>query len=268
VEDLKNVLQNSKYITTAGKVTDNIDRTKVMTLDSNHIWEMRLFPYVGSLNGNCSFLPSIGEINTLNFAQHGIKTTWSDWIPANSFDLQPKRMVQKTLGLYDGEISYPVSMEFTNELRITLVDDQYKSWKQYFEKCAECSVYLSEIHDQTFYNNDTPLLTSVVRGSIAPAMYKNITFRCLIYVMTPQFSTIKKFDLLVLLKDFAEEWQGESDASSPDLSLSFSVVGENPSDEVVVEKAETELKKREDTQSKDYTSILSSGLGKVVSVLT
>jgi hypothetical protein len=74
----------------------------------------------------------------------------------------------------------------------------------------------------------------------------------------------------VLLKDFAEEWQGESDASSPDLSLSFSVVGENPSDEVVVEKAEIEkiTGKREDTQSKDYTSILSSGLGKVVSVLT
>jgi putative sterol carrier protein len=269
VEDLKNVLQNSKYITTAGKVTDNINRSRVMTLDSNHIWEMRLFPYTGELNGNYSFLPPIREINTMNYMQHGIRTSWSDWIPANSFDLQPKRMVQKTLGLYDGEISYPVSMEFTNELRITLVDDQYKSWKQYFEKCAECSVYLSESHPKEYYTDlDPSTLTPVVRGSIAPAMYKNITFRCLIYVMTPQFSTIKKFDLLVLLKDFAEEWQGESDASSPDLSLSFSVVGENPSDEVVVEKASTKLTKRENTQSKDYTSILSSGLGKVVSVLT
>lgn len=47
--------------------------------------------------------------------------------------------------------------------------------------------------------------------------------------MTPQYSTIKSFDLLCVLKDFSENYVGDVDtAGSPDLSLSFSVVGENP----------------------------------------
>jgi hypothetical protein len=255
LEDLKDLLEKSPYITTASKVNKN----RVMTLDSNHIWELRLFPFLGEINGNCSWLPNIAEINSMNYTFHGVKTDWGEWIPVNSFELQSRKMTQKTVGLYDGEISFPVSMEFTNELRITLVDDQYKSWKRYFELCAECSTYLTKMvnyaenqvhvlngkgeiaftsdgkksythltsNDLMSYADTTP----VVKGTICPGMYKNLAFRCLIYVMSPEMSTIQKFDLLVVLKDYNIEYTGEPDASSPDLTLSFSIVGENP-DEV------------------------------------
>ena len=46
--------------------------------------------------------------------------------------------------------------------------------------------------------------------------------------MTPQLSTINKYDLLLVLKDFSEERSGEIDSSGSDLNLSFSIVGENP----------------------------------------
>ena len=46
--------------------------------------------------------------------------------------------------------------------------------------------------------------------------------------MTPQYSTIRRFDLLCVLKDFAEEFSGEIDSGGADLNVTFSIVGENP----------------------------------------
>ena len=50
--------------------------------------------------------------------------------------------------------------------------------------------------------------------------------------MNPQMSTIQKFDLLLVMKDYSIEYSGETDANSPDLTISFSVVGENPDDAI------------------------------------
>ena len=66
------------------------------------------------------------------------------------------------------------------------------------------------------------------KGVIRPAPYKNLAFRCKILSMNPQYQTVNISDLLVVLKDFTEEWQGEIDASPTELALMFSVVGENP----------------------------------------
>lgn len=47
--------------------------------------------------------------------------------------------------------------------------------------------------------------------------------------MTPQYSTIKSYDLLCVLKDWTTSYTGDVDtAGSGDISLSFSIVGENP----------------------------------------
>lgn len=47
--------------------------------------------------------------------------------------------------------------------------------------------------------------------------------------MTPQYSSIKSFDLLCVLKDFQETYTGTVDSGgASDLDLIFSVVGENP----------------------------------------
>lgn len=280
LEDLKKLLSSSPYITTA----ENVKQRK-MTLDSNHTWELRLFPFLGDINGNCSWLPNISEINSYNWEDHGVKTRWGEWLPVTSFELQSRKMTQKTLGLYDGEISYPVSMEFSNEVRLTLVDDQYKSWKRYFELCAECSTYLTEMvnipsnkvqyykiteksegltlsesekpyneiteNDILSFSNTTP----IVKGVICPGMYKNLTFRCLIYVMTPQMSTIQKFDLLLVLKDYSIEYSGEIDSSSPDLNISFSIVGENPGESIPKRTAELAISEKEYKQEGFFEKI-------------
>ena len=261
VEDLKNILKNSPYITTPSKfgtIQDGLYRTT--TLDTNSNWEIILEPFCSdTMNGGFSYLPAIQEINTENYYKHGVITHYNKWIPFINFSLQKSRLNSKTLGLFDGEISYPVSAELMNELRLTIVDDQYKSWRHYFQKCMDVSVYNSQAHEADYYNygryNDITettterkgynylettttatyteysnvfIPTAVDKSNICVAFYKNITFRIRIYVMTPQFSTIRKFDLLCVLKDFTEEYEGDIDAPGPDLNLVFSIVGENP----------------------------------------
>ena len=261
VESLKDLLKKSPYITTPSKfgtIQDGLYRTT--TLDTNSNWEIILEPFCSdTMNGGFSYLPAIQEINTENYYRHGVITHYNKWIPFINFSLQKSRLNSKTLGLFDGEISYPVSAELMNELRLTIVDDQYKSWRHYFQKCMDVSVYNSQAHEADYYNygryNDITettterkgynylettttatyteysnvfIPTAVDKSNICVAFYKNITFRIRIYVMTPQFSTIRKFDLLCVLKDFTEEYEGDIDAPGPDLNLVFSVVGENP----------------------------------------
>jgi len=231
LEDFKQALIKSPYITTPEKLMKREDGN--LTLDTNAYWEVVIEPYVSDeQNGGWSYLPSIAEINTENRVEHNHKTRYSSWIPINGFELQKSKLVSKTVGLYDGEISYPVSVEYTNELRISVVDDQYKSWRRYFQRCADVSTYFSEAHNDEFYRQGliqceaTP--TAIDKSMICIAYYKNVTFRVRIYCMTPQYSTIKKFDLLCVMKDFGEEYAGEIDGGGQDLSISFSIVGENP----------------------------------------
>jgi len=39
---------------------------------------------------------------------------------------------------------------------------------------------------------------------------------------------LKKYRLLCVLKDFSEDYVGEIDAGGTDLTVTFSIVGENP----------------------------------------
>jgi hypothetical protein len=59
--------------------------------------------------------------------------------------------------------------------------------------------------------------------------------------MTPQYSTINKYNLLLVMKDFAEERTGETDAGGGDLSVTFSIVGENPPEKLDVRQSELDL---------------------------
>ena len=296
VESLKDLLKKSPYITTPSKfgtIQDGLYRTT--TLDTNSNWEIILEPFCSdTMNGGFSYLPAIQEINTENYYRHGVITHYNKWIPFINFSLQKSRLNSKTLGLFDGEISYPVSAELTNELRLTIVDDQYKSWRHYFQKCMDVSVYNSQAHSSDYYgissinhkttnvntdlhfknsrsmeisttvitnntfsgysvDNDSKLYipTAVDKSNICVAFYKNITFRIRIYVMTPQFSTIRKFDLLCVLKDFTEEYEGDIDAPGPDLNLVFSVVGENPDNNIEkIRQEKLEWEKFDNSQNK------------------
>jgi hypothetical protein len=51
--------------------------------------------------------------------------------------------------------------------------------------------------------------------------------------MNPQLNLINKFNLLCVLKDYAEEYVGEIDSGGTDLNVSFSIVGENPKENLV-----------------------------------
>ena len=153
VESLKDLLKKSPYITTPSKfgtIQDGLYRTT--TLDTNSNWEIILEPFCSdTMNGGFSYLPAIQEINTENYYRHGVITHYNKWIPFINFSLQKSRLNSKTLGLFDGEISYPVSAELMNELRLTIVDDQYKSWRHYFQKCMDVSVYNYQAHEADYY---------------------------------------------------------------------------------------------------------------------
>ncbi len=240
VDKLKDTLAASPYTTTPGKYIKALGAKNNMTLDTNAYWEVVIEPFCHKrLTGGWSFLPSIHEINMENKLLHGWNTHYDKWIPLSNVELQKSKLTSKTLGLYDGEISYPISVEYTNELRMTVIDDQYKSWRRYFQRCSDVSVYSSEAHDISWYiernkdDNHLAIPTAIDKTKFCIAYYKNVTFRIRLYFMTPQFSTIKKFDLLGVLKDFSEEYYGDIDAGSQDLNISFSIVGENPEDDNV-----------------------------------
>ena len=229
VEDLMDTLKKSAYITTPSKF-GTVERGSygTQTLDNNSYWEVVIEPLcTKDLNGGYSFLPAFQEINLINYIEHGVKTGYNKWVPISNFELQKSKLTTKTVGLYDGEITMPVSTEFTNELRLTVVDDQYKSWRRYFQTCMDVSVYNSEAHNCRYYKDSSKETPTIIdKSNICIAFYKNITFSIKIYVLTPQFSTIKKYSLLCVLKDFAEEYSGDIDAGGIDLSVSFSIVGE------------------------------------------
>ena len=241
VEDLLDVLKNSPYITTPSKFgTIHEGSYGTQTLDSNAYWEVIIEPFCDHyLNGGYSYLPCFNEINVINSTAHGVQTAYNKWVPISNFELQKAKLTTKSINLYDGEFSIPVSSELTNEIRFTIVDDQYKSWRNYFQKCMDVAVYSSEPHDENYYKNgggisssymlDLPkVITPVDKSVVCVAFYKNITFRIRIYIMTPQYSTIRRFDLLCVLKDFSEEYSGDIDSGGVDLNVTFSIVGENP----------------------------------------
>jgi hypothetical protein len=284
-DELKTALENSPYATTSsrlyGKTAGSIHRhDTVMTLDSNHVWEIIFEPYLGPENGKRSFLPSIQQINYENFYGFGINTNWSTWVPFTSFELNSRKMVQKNLSLYSGEISIPQNLEFTNELRLVICDDQYKSWKRYFNMVMDASTYLCEVHDEAYYKKvilkdiagkrETFRSADVVdyyKGVVRPAPYKNLTFRCKILSMNPQFQTVNMSDLLVVLKDFTEEWQGEVDSSPTELALMFSVVGENPAAEVILRGNSREKQKNSKVvEAEQNGKWLQYSAGKVISL--
>ena len=113
------------------------------------------------------------------------------------------------------------------------MEDEFKSWRQYFQKCMDVSVYNSTSHDRKFYNKskdellrNLEELTIVDKDYICISFYKNIAFNIQIYLMNPQYSTIRSYNLLCVLKDFSEDYSGDTDGGAQDLNLTFSVVGE------------------------------------------
>lgn len=248
LDGLKEILLKSD-LTTSKKVTD-----LKMSLDSNHVWEIILEPYLGTDNGYTSFLPNFSEIGYRNQMQFGSLernkteapiTNYGNWLPINSFELQYRRSNQKGLALFDGDIYFPTSMEFTNELRLTFVDDQYKSFRWYFNRCAEAAVYkvikasrnsislsnLGPSLKEDFYQDFGELakdteVTIIDKTKYETAMYKNITFKCTIYVMKGDYATVEKFILLLVMRDHQIEYSGDSDANGNELSVNFTIVGE------------------------------------------
>lgn len=215
INELSSILSGeNSYITT----WDKINSFSKNGLDSNHVWEIIFKPYKGDLNGNYTVLPDIDLINKRNYGELNVVTNYTKWLPFTSFELQHRKLTNKSIGLFDGEFSIPYTLEFTNELRLTIADDQCKSFRWYFDTCIESTMYKT-----------TPTATNfkVDRTSPMTAMYKNATFECTIYIMKSDFSTVKKFPLLVTLRDYSIEYVGDQDSSPSELNLHFSIVGED-----------------------------------------
>lgn len=236
--ELKAILKSSPYFTSPGKfMTDTKGSYNTMTLDTNMYWEVTIEPFCcdsGSCsNGGYSYLPDIREINYLNKEIHKVRTNYGRWAPINSFELQKSKLQTKSLQLFEGEIAYPSGMEFTNELRLTFVDDSWKSWKRYFERCAQASVFNTNEKKKDDYESEfnDSYITRIDKTNVCVASYKNVTFNIKIYILNPQLNLLNRFNLLCVLKDFSEEYVGDIDSGGTDLNVSFSIVGENPEED-------------------------------------
>lgn len=199
-------------------------------LDSNHVWEIDFYPLVDKeLNGGFTYLPSTKAINNHNYEDFKIYTAYSRWLPFTGFEMSTKKSTHRSLNLFDGDISYPVSLEFTNELRLTIADDQCKSFKYYFDNVLRAGTVELDKDGNTRIGFEE--YAKYKDSSQNPAMYKNITFVCSIYIMKSDLATVKKFPLLVVLRDFQEEFVGDIEAGPTELALHFSIVGELTADE-------------------------------------
>ena len=277
LEDFKSAIKTSRYITSPNKFTSTSESTNYMTLDSNHIWEVIFKPYFGVLNGNRTWLPSFYEIDKQNKKAFNVTTHYSSgWLPITGFELQEKKLTSKELPLFNGSISFPIGLEFTNELRLTFADDSLKSLKRYFDLCAKVSAYMSNIHTKTEPGYEKPLddlstnifnPTVYLEGKIHPGLYKNLSFLVTIFILTPQFGTIKKCNLLCVIKDYTIENQGETDSSPTELNVTFSIVGENPAESFSgdSENINYKPKERKYTFERSGTGILDN-LGSVVNI--
>ena len=278
LDDFKASMRTSRYTTVPEKFTSTANTTNYMTLDSNHIWEIIIKPYVGQLNGRRTWLPSLFEMDKINKKSFNQLTNFSKgWLPVTGFELQDKKLTSKELPLFDGSISFPMGLEFTNELRVTFADDSLKTLKRYFDLCAKVSAYMSNIHieDESGYfspvddpgNESIDNPTVYLEGKVHPGLYKNLSFLITIFILTPQYGTIKKCNLLCVLKDYTIENQGEMDSSPTELSVTFSIVGENPGDGIDFATDNDTYTVEEPTGLRDRTgtSILDN-LGSVVDI--
>lgn len=281
LEDLKDAVSKSRYITTPEKFTSTRNTSNYMTLDSNHVWEIIFRPYVGWLNGNCTWLPSFFEMDKINKRAFNFTTNYSSgWLPITGFEFQEKKLVSKELPLYEGSISYPIGLEFINELRISFADDSLKTLRRYFDMCAKVSAYMSNIHSGSelgYADNGVVLSknssvnnpTVYLEGKIHPGLYKNLSFLITIYILTPQLGTIKKSNLLAVMKDYTIENQGEIDSAPTELNLTFSIVGENPvGSSVKVRENNTIVFNDKGLRDKEtsWTDNLLNNLGSVVDI--
>lgn len=263
LEELKKILINAPYITTPKKFSACRFGYKTQSLSNNSFWEIKLEPFVhNNMNGGFSYLPSIREINVTNLRNHGIYTGYNEWLPIVSFELERAKLATKSLGIYEGEIVYPVGCEFLNELSITMINDSLKSWSGYWRRVMEVATHNSEPHPASFYKDPYPIPTAIDLTAPVIALYKNVTWRCQIFILSPQYSTVRKFDLLVVLKDYTESYTGEIDSPGGDVQLRFSVVGENPPEEqpLMSSKAKTDRdselllqKRRQAAKDKGFT---------------
>ena len=270
VEDMFDSIKESPYMTSANKFTSSeFNSVKVITLDSNMYWEIILEPFMGAENNEKTYLPLIHEINVWNKYYHNVRTGYTTYLPITSFELAKGKLTTKNLQLFDGEIAYPTSMEFTNEFKLTFVDDQFKSLRTYFERCLDSMIYYSEPKKKDEVTNINPYedntLTAVDKRYQLVAPYKNVTFRCRIYSMTPQLSTISKYDLLLVLRDFVEERSGDIEGDGGDLSVNFSIVGENPkSEETIYDPEKTSLK----AKNNDFEAKMAADRKKASKIMT
>ena len=276
LEGFKEAIKKSRYITSPNKFTSTADSTNYMTLDSNHVWEVIIKPYFGNSNGNKSWLPSFYEIDKQNKKAFNVTSHYSSgWLPITGFELQEKKLTSKELPLFNGSFSFPIGLEFTNELRLTFADDSLKSLKRYFDLCTKVSAYMSNIHtngepgylfpeDDLSVDIDNP--TVYLEGKIHPGLYKNLSFLITIFILTPQFGTIKKCNLLCVIKDYTIENQGETDSSPTELNVTFSIVGENPKDEVSIKEFKSYTPPTKTGQSDRTGTGILDNLGSVVNI--
>ena len=110
-------------------------------------------------------------------------------------------------------------------------------------------------HEKDFYKTNITNfgnLTKIDKTNFCVAYYKNVVFNIKIYILNPQLNLLNRFNLLCLLKDYSEEYVGEVDSGGSDLNVTFSIVGENPEEDI--------------SKKMDDSMVIMSNIGKQVAI--
>lgn len=193
------------------------------SLDSTHLWDVCLKPYVGPENGNTTFLPTPGKkpyaYDPVTFdplcywdaeAEVGGPSSikGSCWLPAISYSMEYRGMESKDfeMSLGNDPLRVAISEKLPSRFTMTLVDDQYGTWSKYFYVVSK-------------------RMTATKGLLVAP--YKNLTYQLNLFILDPAARIRWHRILLVTLDpEYSTEFAGEEDASVVTLQINFQVVGE------------------------------------------
>lgn len=168
------------------------------SLDSSHLWDISIQPYLGSENNNTTYLdnPPGEPVNGTEY-----------FIPALDYNLSDAEVRTENIPTSQGTpgISIPMFYSRMNSLNMTITDNEMGQWYEYFR---------------------TQSLKLANPTSMCAAPYKHTVYQINIYVLNPGANIRYLRKLLCILDGHRMELVGTRDPAVVNYALPFNVVGE------------------------------------------
>lgn len=166
--------------------TNGYETFKQMSLDGLHLWDIKISPY------GASWLPPI--------------PTDTGWLPCTDYEWNRGNISNMAVDISEASaINIPKMYDMANTFTMTVLDDQYGKWYDYWQKVE----YIT-----------------VDPNGVAVAPYKKVTFLIELYVMNPGMTIRWHSKLLCVLANFSDTTSVNDTPQASSHQLQFNVVGE------------------------------------------